>query len=143
MRLRLGHLSSLVLVILAVYTTPSFANCENYLDGSIKTAAPQVILCYKGICDNTTVDFVCSNMTSTQIGYADGLNILIENGGSVVFRNELKILNRGEWFCIEVSKDGCEAGWDSRHTYKFSKVPEKVERKSIEPNSDNPNSLKY
>ena len=94
-------------VFLAGLIRPSFANCENYEDGSSSASAPKAILCYKGKCENTTVSYECGNVTQgNSLAYANGL--VIDNG---VFENKYRKMNPLDWICIQITEDGCDANF--------------------------------
>jgi hypothetical protein len=95
---------------ISLFTLPAYANCENYTDGSTSDAAPQVTLCYKGKCDDTTQDYVCSSVVGgTSFGYANGLFVGAETGKELQFTNRLGKKMKG-WTCKEIdtnSNGGC------------------------------------
>lgn len=52
------------------------AGCANFTDGSLgDTPAPQYRICYDGVCDVTTQDYICSNVNSIQTGYTIGWTV--------------------------------------------------------------------
>jgi hypothetical protein len=101
------------------FLTPCMAGCSNYTDGSMPGPAPKAILCYKGVCDPTTVNDECSNIYSTHVSYANGLILSAQANGPVVFENKYKKMNGRDWICIEVTDDACEPLWDADRRYKL------------------------
>jgi hypothetical protein len=81
--------------------------CEEFGPGEIPgPPAPRVTLCYKGKCDNTTVDTICGNAFQSSIQYANGLIISLKEGKNhqPVFTNKNGKKMRGEdWTCEVIS----------------------------------------
>ena len=67
--------AALSIIFIAMTSAPAFAGCANYTDGTITAAAPKVIICFKDKCDKTTLDWQCSNVSSTGFGYAVGWQV--------------------------------------------------------------------
>jgi hypothetical protein len=101
---------ALLTTALLLVTAPAYANCDNYTDGSTSTPAPKVTLCYKGKCDDTTLDYVCSSVGfGFQSGYANGLIIAGKTGKELEFTNKLdKKMNGKDWTCIDAGSNGCD-----------------------------------
>jgi hypothetical protein len=92
---------------------PSYANCDNYTDGSTSDPAPRAILCFKGKCDDTTVNNVCSSGFDFSKEYANGLEIYKhKTDKDVVFTNELgNKMRREDWTCKEIGTSSDGACW--------------------------------
>jgi hypothetical protein len=60
------------LSLMAAGSVPSHAGCANYVDGSLSRPAPRARICFKGACEETTLDFGCGNATSLSAGFANG-----------------------------------------------------------------------
>lgn len=87
-------------VMVFVLAPLAYANCENYTDGSSEPA-PKVILCYKGKCDDTTLNYICSSGPNFSSEYANGLQIYTTNK-KLVFTNKTgKKMKREDWTCKE------------------------------------------
>lgn len=61
---------------------PASAGCEDFTDGSMTTSAPAAEVCFKGKCDQTTVDVTCGNATGAFSIYANGWRVdqFVEDG---------------------------------------------------------------
>lgn len=75
------------LVVLLSTATASYAGCANYTDGSTTTPAPEAEICYKGVCEKTTLDFECGNVSGAMSGYANGWRIDQAAGVELISRN--------------------------------------------------------
>jgi hypothetical protein len=93
------------------------ATCEDYTDGSTTSPAPKVTLCYKGKCDETTLNVVCGSEGSGNYAeYADELMIREKSDGSPsIFTNKTgKKMKASDWTCKENDDEaGCWVGWPS------------------------------
>jgi hypothetical protein len=89
--------------------SPAYATCEDYAGGP----APRAILCYKGRCDDTTVNVTCSSVIAGfHREYANGLIISAKPNGDMVFSNSLgKKMNRADWTCKEIGTSLDGACW--------------------------------
>jgi hypothetical protein len=92
---------------------PAHAGCVDYTTGQVPNH-PRVILCYKGRCDDTTLDTVCGNAFRTEFQYANGLTVYRAEGKNEVpeFTNTLgKKMSGKDWTCKTaggVGKGGIE-----------------------------------
>lgn len=57
---------------LTALSNVAYAGCANYTDGSLPYAPPEVVTCYDGECEQTTLDYECGNSSGVQHGYANG-----------------------------------------------------------------------
>jgi hypothetical protein len=80
-------------------------------------------MCYKGKCDDTTVNVVCSAGSGTYIEYANGLIITGKTGTTSVFTNKLEKKMRGEdWGCTPITQGACD-GFHNKKTEQVSGTP--------------------
>jgi hypothetical protein len=92
---------------------PAYAGCVEYGNQQIPNH-PRVILCYKGKCDDTTLDTVCSNSSQSNFQYANGLIVYRAEGANQAseFSNARGKKMRGQdWTCKVtggVSKGGID-----------------------------------
>lgn len=80
------------------------ATCVDFTDGSSISPAPKVTLCYKGKCDETTLNLVCGSAgTGNYAEYGDGLITVGKPDGSpAVFTNKTgRKMNPRDWTCKE------------------------------------------
>ncbi len=98
-----------IALLIASFSAPANAGCANYEDGTVDEPAPQVILCYRGKCDQTYLAFECGNIHGAQFGYANGLAINISRNGTV-FTYKNRRVNKKEWSCVPLTEDAC-SGW--------------------------------
>jgi Protein of unknown function (DUF3828) len=87
---------------------PAYAGCTDY-SNSPAQERPRAILCYKGKCDDTTVDTVCGNSSRINFQYANGLAVYRAEGKNLApeFSNTLgRKMNAQDWTCKAVGKTG-------------------------------------
>jgi hypothetical protein len=87
---------------------PAYAGCTDY-NNSPAQERPRAILCYKGKCDDTTVDTVCGNSSRINFQYANGLTVFRAEGKNQApeFSNTLgRKMNAKDWTCKTVGKTG-------------------------------------
>jgi hypothetical protein len=85
-------------------TLPAYAGCVDYTSGQTPNH-PRVILCYKGKCDDTTLDTVCGNAFRDSFQYANGLTVYRVEGANHTseFTNTLgKKMSGKDWSCKTV-----------------------------------------
>jgi hypothetical protein len=90
---------------LIMCASPVYAGCSDFTEGSIGHA-PRVTLCYKGKCDDTTLDILCGNAFRSNIQYANGLIIYITEGKNQTpeFYNNLgKKMRAKDWTCKAIN----------------------------------------
>jgi Protein of unknown function (DUF3828) len=83
---------------------PASAGCVEYGTGQVP-GHPRVILCYKGKCDDTTLDTVCGNAFRDSFQYANGLTVYRAEGANQTseFSNTLgKKMSGKDWTCKTV-----------------------------------------
>lgn len=92
---------------------PAHAGCVDY-SGDQTPNHPRVVLCYKGKCDDTTLDTVCSNAFRSNFQYANGLIVYRAEGANQTaeFSNARgKKMSGKDWTCKTtggVSKGGID-----------------------------------
>jgi Protein of unknown function (DUF3828) len=82
----------------------AYAGCTDYTSGQIPDH-PRVILCYKGKCDDTTLDIMCGNAFRSNVQYANGLTVYLKEGKNQTpeFTNTLgKKMSAKDWTCKNV-----------------------------------------
>lgn len=108
----------LLATVFLLGVSPAYATCEDYTDGSTTSPAPKVTLCYKGKCDETTLNVVCGSEGSGNYSeYGDGLMIRENPDGSPpIFTNRTgKKMKASDWTCKETDDQaGCWVGWPSK-----------------------------
>src|SRR5690242_6460107 len=81
-----------VLFLMAVGAVPADAGCANYIDGSLTRPAPRAKICFKGTCEETTLDYGCGKATNLSAGFANGWCISQDpKNGLVIERKGRKI----------------------------------------------------
>jgi hypothetical protein len=73
---------------LTALSNAAYAGCANYTDGSLPDAPPEVVTCYDGECELTTVDYHCGNAHGAQFGYANGWKAAISEDGALLAKDE-------------------------------------------------------
>ena len=74
--------------------------------------APRAMLCVSGKCEKTTLDFVCSNVSGSQAGWANGWRLELDS-----VRNKVSATRNGQVFkskdltCKEIDKEACPLKW--------------------------------
>ena len=98
----------LLTAALLTLVSPVYATCENYTDGSVSGPAPRAVLCYKGKCDDTTLNVECGSVGSGNYAeYGNGLIISQKTEENAVFTNTLGRKMRGEdWTCTQITGGG-------------------------------------
>lgn len=74
-----------LVTMFALFAPAAYAGCADFTDGSLgDTPAPKYRICYDGVCEETTQDYVCSSVNSYQAGYAIGwaVDCQIESGNT-------------------------------------------------------------
>ncbi|KQT54620.1 hypothetical protein ASG43_03270 [Aureimonas sp. Leaf454] len=115
-------LKFLVVGIGVLAAGPAWAGCANYTDGSVSSPAPRAEVCFKGKCEQTTLNFSCSNAYSSQVGFANGweLSYRMDDGSgsaglpagvedeTAVSRNGKKVSDTATLVCRPVDEAGCD-----------------------------------
>ncbi|MES0051328.1 MULTISPECIES: hypothetical protein [unclassified Mesorhizobium] len=65
-------------ILAAIIPGPALAGCANYTDGSLDTSPPEATICFRRVCEKTTVEFDCANIHGSQKGYANGWRVYVD-----------------------------------------------------------------
>jgi hypothetical protein len=90
---------------------PAYAGCTEYSNFP-EQQRPRAILCYKGKCDDTTVDTVCGNSSRINFQYANGLTVYHAEGKNQApeFSNTLgRKMSAKDWTCKPVGNAAIDA----------------------------------
>ena len=76
-------MTRLIIIACAFFTSASTANagCATYGDGGLSSPPPEVVICFKGKCEETTQEYSCGNVFGAQWGYANGWKMAVAMEG--------------------------------------------------------------
>ncbi len=70
----------------ALFAAPVYAGCSNYVDGSLPDPAPKATICYRGVCEDTTLVYECGNAHGASAGFASGWRFEVGEAGTFIER---------------------------------------------------------
>jgi Protein of unknown function (DUF3828) len=118
---------------------PAYAGCVEYGSQQIPNH-PRVILCYKGKCDDTTLDTVCSNSSRSNFQYANGLIVYRAEGANQAaeFSNARgKKMSGQDWTC-KTTGGVSKGGIDPCALFQAPKVAVASEKEDAIPKPNDP-----
>jgi hypothetical protein len=62
----------LLAIAFVAVSSPAWAMCDDYTNGTTTRPAPRAEICFEGACERTTIDYECYNMHGAAIGFANG-----------------------------------------------------------------------
>ncbi|BCH23271.1 hypothetical protein [Mesorhizobium sp. L-8-3] len=98
-------------LLTSVGAAPAHAGCANYVDGSLSRPAPRAKICFKGVCEVTTLDFGCGNATSLSAGFANGWRISEDPKNGLVIERKgrrVPVSDHDKVQCVEIDPGGCD-----------------------------------